>query len=176
MPEQIARHNGIDNAEFFTADATAFMEELARDGGLGTISGQAAPLAPATTAADIGPAELVIFMDPAAGRLYAANSSVPPASCARRASYTSPATPPRKCATWKSSRNTATAPLASNRWTCSPTPPTPSASPCWNPLRRPTNSRQINPRWHLDGPRRQVEARSETKRSRGEMHCALCAS
>ncbi len=61
---QNARHNGIDNAEFFTADATAFMEELARDGGLGTISGQAAPLALATTAADIGPDELMIFMDP----------------------------------------------------------------------------------------------------------------
>lgn len=61
---QNARHNGIDNAEFFTADATAFMEQLARDGGLGTISGQAAPLASTTLAADIGPAELVIFMDP----------------------------------------------------------------------------------------------------------------
>lgn len=43
---QNARHNGIDNAEFFTADATAFMEQLAQDG--------------ASETAD----ELVIFMDP----------------------------------------------------------------------------------------------------------------
>ena len=30
--QQNARHNGVDNAEFVAADATAFMEDLARDG------------------------------------------------------------------------------------------------------------------------------------------------
>lgn len=71
---QNARHNGIENAEFFAADATTFMEQLAADESraLSDAPASGAPISDAAVPNSPTPAEdasrdgkqLVIFMDP----------------------------------------------------------------------------------------------------------------
>lgn len=85
-----ARHNGIGNARFVAADATAFMEGLAREGSwacAGMAKGDPAPGAPAQGAdggqAALAPSELVLLMDPprtgATERFLAAAAALGPA-------------------------------------------------------------------------------------------------